>query len=107
VAKSFVSALVGIAIQEGYIESVEDPITKYIPELKGPGMDEITIRDLLTMSSVLKYSGEGSGGGPFNDDAKTYGRHLPFAEDLATARNGGGRVLEPRQRGEQIREDGE
>src|SRR3712207_829338 len=71
-AKSFVSALVGIAIEEGYIESVEDPITKYIPELKGPRMDKITIRDLLTMSSGLKYAGEGDGGGPFGDDAKTY-----------------------------------
>ena len=53
VAKSFVSALVGIAIQEGHIGSVDDPITEYIPELKGPGMEEITIRHLLTMSSGL------------------------------------------------------
>ncbi len=62
-AKSFVSALVGIAIKERYIGSVDDPITKYIPELKGPGMDKVTIRHLLMMSSGLKYSGEGSGGG--------------------------------------------
>ena len=81
VAKSFVSALVGIAIQEGHIGSVDDPITEYIPELKGPGMEEITIRDLLTMSSGLKYSGEGSGGGPLGDDAKTY--YDPNLRDLA------------------------
>jgi CubicO group peptidase (beta-lactamase class C family) len=56
-AKSFVSALVGVAIKEGYIGSVDDPITEYIPELKGPGMEEITIRYLLTMSSGLEYSG--------------------------------------------------
>jgi len=62
--KSWASALVGIAIEEGYIGSVDDPITEYIPELKGPRMGKITIRDLLTMSSGLKYSGEGSGGGP-------------------------------------------
>jgi CubicO group peptidase (beta-lactamase class C family) len=80
-AKSFVSALVGIAVEEGYIESVEDPITKYIPELKGPRMDKITIRHLLTMSSGLKYSGEGGGGGPFGDDAKTY--YDPNLRDLA------------------------
>ena len=69
VAKSFVSALVGIAIQEGYIGSVDDPITKYIPELEQSGMDKITIHHLLTMSSGLKYSGEGGGGGPLGDDA--------------------------------------
>jgi CubicO group peptidase (beta-lactamase class C family) len=80
-AKSFVSALVGIAIEEGYILSVDDPITKYIPELKGQGMDGVTIRNLLTMSSGLKYSGEGSGGGPFGDDAKTY--YDPNLRELA------------------------
>ena len=81
VAKSFVSALVGIAIQEGHIGSVDDPIIEYIPELKGPGMEEITIRHLLTMSSGLKYSGEGGGGGPLGDDAKTY--YDPNLRDLA------------------------
>ena len=80
-AKSFVSGLVGIAIWEGYIGSVDDPITKYIPELKGPGMEKITIRHLLTMSSGLKYSGEGGGGGPFGDDAKTY--YDPNLRELA------------------------
>ncbi len=81
VAKSFVSALVGIAIQEGYIGSVDDPITKYVPELKGLRIDKITIRNLLTMSSGLEYSGEGGGGGPFGDDAKTY--YDPNLRELA------------------------
>ena len=62
VAKSFVSALVGIAIREGHIGSVDDPVTEYIPELEGQGMDKVTIRHLLTMSSGLQYSGEGGGG---------------------------------------------
>jgi CubicO group peptidase (beta-lactamase class C family) len=81
VAKSFVSALVGIAIEEGYIGSVEDPITKYVPELEGPEMDKITIRHLLTMSSGLRYSGEGGGGGPLGDDARTY--YDPNLRELA------------------------
>ena len=81
VAKSFVSALVGFAIEEGYIGSVEDPITKYVPELEGPGMDKITIRHLLTMSSGLRYTGEGGGGGPLGDDAKTY--YDPNLRELA------------------------
>jgi CubicO group peptidase (beta-lactamase class C family) len=57
VAKSFTSALVGIAIAEGHIGSVEDPITDYLPELaeRDVGFSEITIQDLLRMSSGLEY----------------------------------------------------
>ena len=57
VAKSFTSALIGIAIQEGYINSVADPITTYLPELakRDPRFTKITIRDLLSMSSGLAY----------------------------------------------------
>lgn len=57
VAKSFDSALIGIAIEEGYIGSVEDPITEYLPELleRDPGFERITIRDVLLMASGLEY----------------------------------------------------
>ncbi len=55
VAKSFTSALVGIAIKEGFIKSVDDPITDYLPELKGQEFDSITIRNLLTMGSGIRY----------------------------------------------------
>ena len=55
-AKSFTSALVGIAIQDGFIKSVGDPITDYLPELKGQkGFDLITIKNLLTMGSGIRY----------------------------------------------------
>jgi len=56
-AKSFTSALIGIAIQEGYIKSVDDSITTYLPELakRDPRFNEIKIRDLLLMSSGLEY----------------------------------------------------
>jgi CubicO group peptidase (beta-lactamase class C family) len=56
-AKSFTSALIGIAIQEGYIKSVDDPITTYLPELasRDPRFAQIRIRDLLLMSSGLEY----------------------------------------------------
>jgi hypothetical protein len=52
VAKSFDSTLVGIAIDEGKIGSVNDPIIKYLPELakRDPRFAQITIRDLLMMS---------------------------------------------------------
>lgn len=57
-AKSFTSALIGIAIAEGHIQSVNDPITDYLPELeeRDPAFAQITIRDLLMMSSGIKYS---------------------------------------------------
>jgi CubicO group peptidase (beta-lactamase class C family) len=54
-AKSFTSALVGIAIDEGYIGSVNDPVITYLPELRGRGLDALTIRHLLTMSSGIRY----------------------------------------------------
>ena len=57
VAKSFVSTLVGIAIDEGLIGSVDDRITKYVPELarRDPRFRQITLRHLLTMSSGIRY----------------------------------------------------
>ena len=57
VAKSFTSALVGIAIEERYINSVNDPITDYLPELskRDPRFENITIRHLLMMASGLSY----------------------------------------------------
>ena len=79
-AKSFASALVGIAIDEGHIKSVDEPITNYIPELleKDERFESITIRDLLTMSSGINY--EEGGDLPWSeeaDDTKTY-----YATDL-------------------------
>jgi CubicO group peptidase (beta-lactamase class C family) len=71
-AKSFVSTLVGIAIDVGLIESVEDPVTDYLPELeeRDPQFRNITLRDLLTMSSGIRYR---EGGFPsLGDDTYTY-----------------------------------
>jgi CubicO group peptidase (beta-lactamase class C family) len=71
VAKSFISALVGIAIDEGLIDSVDDPITKYVPELqdKDSRYSAITVKHLLSMASGLRYVEEET---PFSDDTKTY-----------------------------------
>jgi CubicO group peptidase (beta-lactamase class C family) len=55
VAKSVASILIGIAIDEGSIGSVEDPITAYLPELKDPRYSRITIRHLLAMCSGLRH----------------------------------------------------
>lgn len=57
VAKSFTSSLIGFAIQDGFIESVDDPITQYLPELteRDERFSRITIQHLLMMSSGLEY----------------------------------------------------
>lgn len=50
VAKSFTSALVGIAVDEGHIKSIEEPVTDYVPSLKGSAYDGVRIKDVLQMS---------------------------------------------------------
>lgn len=69
-AKSFVGLLIGIAIEEGKIGSVNDPITKYIPEFKNPGFDQITIQHLLNMESGIQF--KESYFNPFGHIAKYY-----------------------------------
>ncbi|UYY78013.1 serine hydrolase domain-containing protein [Sphingomonas sp. R1] len=56
VAKSFTSTLVGAAIRDGYIRSVDEPVTKYIPDLAGSGYDGVTIAQLLTMTSGVRWN---------------------------------------------------
>ena len=74
-AKSFNSALIGAAIADGSIGSVDDPVIQYIPEIAGRGLDQLTIRDLLLMNSGIKYV-EGNElpfyMAPFADDPLTY-----------------------------------
>ncbi len=56
VAKSLVSTLVGAALQDGYIKSMDDELTDYIPELKGSGYDGVTVQQLLTMTSGVRWN---------------------------------------------------
>ena len=51
VAKSFVSALVGIAVEEGHIASISDAMDRYVPALKASAYEGVAIRDVLHMSS--------------------------------------------------------
>jgi CubicO group peptidase (beta-lactamase class C family) len=71
-AKSFVSTLVGIAIDADLIGSVDEPVTDHLPELaaRDPRFRQITLRHLLTMSSGIRYR---EGGFPsLGDDTHTY-----------------------------------
>lgn len=71
VAKSFVSTLIGIAIEEGAIRGLNEPVTRRLPELeeRDPRFARISIRDLLSMSSGLRYEEDGM---PWSDDTVTY-----------------------------------
>ncbi|POM23022.1 6-aminohexanoate-dimer hydrolase [Actinomadura rubteroloni] len=55
VGKSITATAVGAALADGRIASVADPVTKYVPELRGTGYDGVAIRDLLQMASGHKY----------------------------------------------------
>jgi CubicO group peptidase (beta-lactamase class C family) len=56
VAKSVTSTLIGAAAKDGLIHSIDDPVVRYIPELKGTAFDGVTIRHLMTMSSGVRYN---------------------------------------------------
>jgi len=56
VAKSFSSTLLGAAVRDGYIKSLDEQVTNYLPALKGSGYDGVTIRQILTMTSGVRWN---------------------------------------------------
>ncbi len=56
VAKSFTSTLVAAAVRDGKIQSLEDPVTKYLPALKGSAYDGVSLRNVLNMASGVKWN---------------------------------------------------
>jgi CubicO group peptidase (beta-lactamase class C family) len=56
IAKSVTSTLVGAALKDGYIASIDDPVIKYLPQLKGSAYEGTTIKNLLQMSSGIKFN---------------------------------------------------
>ena len=55
VGKSVAATLIGAAIKDGYIRSLDDKVTTYIKELRGTPYDDVTVRHLLTMTSGMKW----------------------------------------------------
>jgi CubicO group peptidase (beta-lactamase class C family) len=56
VAKSFTSSLVGIALKEGHIKSLDDKVSDYIEGLRGSAYDDVTLHQLLTMTSGVRWN---------------------------------------------------
>lgn len=77
--KSFVSALVGIAVAEGKIESVRDPVTQYVPELKGSAYDGVSLKDVLQMSSGASWNEDYS---DWNSDINRFARAFAMGSSL-------------------------
>ena len=99
VAKSFTSTLVGAAVRDGYIRSLDDPVTRYIPALAGSGYDGVSVRQLLSMQSGVRwnedYTDPASDVARFNfqqpedglDPVTAYMRRLPRAAEPGTRWN--------------------
>ena len=75
VVKSVVSTLMGIAIQDGDIKSLDQKVVDFIPDLKGPYADQVTVGDLSSMASGQKWSEEYYN--PFSVTSASY-----FVKDL-------------------------
>jgi len=56
VAKSITSTLIGAALEQGYINSINDRVTKYVPRLAGSAYEGVSVRDVLMMSSGVKWN---------------------------------------------------
>jgi CubicO group peptidase (beta-lactamase class C family) len=74
VAKSFTSTLVGAAIEDGYIKSIDDKVSDYIPDLKGSVYDDVSIQQLLTMTSGVKWNEDYE---DKNSDVALFNEHKP------------------------------
>lgn len=76
VAKSFTSTLVGAAVKDGFIKSLDDKVSLYIPDLKGSAYDDVSVRQLLTMTSGVKWNEDYSAP---NSDVARFNNHQPEA----------------------------
>ncbi len=79
VTKSFVSALMGIAIKEGYVHSINDTVYQYLPELKGSAYEKVSIKNLLQMSSGVSWNEDYSDS---DSDINRFGRTLALGRSF-------------------------
>lgn len=79
-SKSVISALLGIAIDEGKINSIEETVTDYLPDFAGTGYDNVRIKDVLQMSSGVGFNEDY---GDFNSDINVMGRYFALGMPMA------------------------
>jgi CubicO group peptidase (beta-lactamase class C family) len=74
VAKSISSTLVGAALRDGHIRSMDDKVSDYIPQMKGSAYDDVSIRQLLTMTSGVRWNEDYADP---NSDVARFNNHSP------------------------------
>lgn len=74
VAKSFTSTLVGAALKDGHIKSMDDKVSDYLPDMKGSAYDDVSLRQLLTMTSGVQWNEDY---GDPNSDVAKFNNHQP------------------------------
>ena len=74
VAKSFTSTLVGAALKDGLIKSMDDKVSDYLPDMKGSTYDDVSLRQLLTMTSGVQWNEDY---GDPNSDVARFNNHKP------------------------------
>ena len=72
-AKSITSLLIGKALEQGYIKSLDDPADRYVPELRGSGYQGVSIRNILRMRSGVDY-----------EERYDFGEHPSLAAQIHT-----------------------
>ncbi len=93
VAKSFLSAVFGVAVDQGHIKDLNEPVTAYVPELNGSGYEGVTIKNVLQMSSGVRFNEDYD---DFSSDINRFGRLMAlggsfdeFAAELVSEREQG------------------
>jgi CubicO group peptidase (beta-lactamase class C family) len=74
VAKSLTATLVGAALRDGHIRSMDDKVSDYLPQMKGSAYDDVSLRQLLTMTSGVRWNEDY--GDPASDVAR-FNNHKP------------------------------
>lgn len=74
VAKSITATLVGAAVKDGHIRSMDDKVSDYIEDMKGSAYDDVSIRQLLTMTSGVQWNEDY---GDPNSDVARFNNHTP------------------------------
>jgi hypothetical protein len=81
VAKSFLSALMGVAVEQGRIENINDLVTKYVPSLETSGYNGVTIKNVLQMSSGVAFDEDYK---RFSSDINRMGRLMALGGRMTT-----------------------
>lgn len=82
VTKSITSTLIGIALEEGILDSVDDPVDKYLVDLKGSGYEGVTIAQCLEMGSAIDFQEDYEDGKP--SDMPAFQKHFAMNKPALT-----------------------